>query len=130
LRWAKTAPGDDLIEMTLPRSEEKVYVHPAPIVTAEDIADAYASTSNGITFEINVTFTKQAAERLAKFTGEHIGEMLAVNCRWETPHGSGDTRQDLRASRYFGLQYREGSPGDREAPETQIVEKSRLRRMQ
>jgi preprotein translocase subunit SecD len=64
--------------MIVPRSDQKVYVYAEPIVTDEDITDAYAVTLNGITFEVNVAFTKQAAERLGKFTEEHFGEMLAV----------------------------------------------------
>jgi preprotein translocase subunit SecD len=69
--------------MTLPRSDQKLYLYAEPIVTGEDIISAFAleggyPRADGAHFEVHVTFTKPAADRLAKFTEEHIGEMLAI----------------------------------------------------
>jgi preprotein translocase subunit SecD len=59
-------------------------VYAEPIITARDIASAsalespYHRVDGTALFEIHVTFTKEAADRLGKFTEEHIGELLAI----------------------------------------------------
>jgi preprotein translocase subunit SecD len=70
--------------MKVQNSGEKVYVYAEPIITTRDIASAralggpYTHVAGGTLFEVHVTFTKEAADRLGKFTEGHIGEMLAI----------------------------------------------------
>jgi preprotein translocase subunit SecD len=83
LRRAQSTPAEGLIEMNPPRSDQKIFVYAEPIATADDILDAVAleggyARADGAHFEVHVTFTQAAAERLAKFTQEHTGEMLAI----------------------------------------------------
>lgn len=79
LRRAETEPARELVEAVVERSGEKVYLHKEVVVTNSDIVEA--RVVEGFTLgdlSINVTFTKEASERVANATAQHIGKPMAI----------------------------------------------------
>jgi preprotein translocase subunit SecD len=78
-RLAENAPAEGLTEATIPRSDTKIYLHKEAIVTNSVILDARVIYDRySVSFNIEISFTGEGAERLAKATLEHIGKPLAV----------------------------------------------------
>ena len=84
---ASANPSPGLIEATYPPTNTKVYIFPEAIIANKDILEA--SVRGGVPgigkggerkefYGIHISFTKEAGERMAKFTSQHIGEMLAI----------------------------------------------------
>jgi hypothetical protein len=79
LRRAEREPAKELVEAVVERSGERVYLHKEVLVTNSDIVEA--RVVEGLTlgdFSIDVTFTREASERLSNATAQHIGKPMAI----------------------------------------------------
>lgn len=79
LRRAEREPARDLVEAAVERSGEKVYLYKEVLLTNSDIVEA--RVVEGFTvgdFSIDVTFTREASERVANATAQHIGKPVAI----------------------------------------------------
>ncbi|HWN99014.1 MAG TPA: alpha/beta hydrolase fold domain-containing protein [Blastocatellia bacterium] len=79
LRRAEREPAKDLVEAAVERSGERVYLHKEVLLTNSDIVEA--RVVEGFTlgdFSINVSFTREATERVANATAQHIGKPMAI----------------------------------------------------
>jgi thioredoxin 1 len=79
---AESNPGKGLIEVAAPDRDEKVYMYTEAIITNKDIIEASAADGLGIGVRpyqvLNMTFTKEAAERMAKVSELHHGKPLVI----------------------------------------------------
>jgi preprotein translocase subunit SecD len=79
LRLAEKEPGEGLTEFSVPESTEKIYVHKEVVVTNEDIAEVRVVRSYaGASYDIQIDFTEEGAQRIGKATEENIGKQLAL----------------------------------------------------
>lgn len=79
LRRAERESAKELVEAVVERSGEIVYLHKEVLVTNSDIVEA--RVVEGFTlgdFSIDVTFTREASERLSNATAQHIGKPMAI----------------------------------------------------
>jgi len=80
-RLAEDTPGNGLIEITVPNTDQKVYLYKEVIATNKDILEARAVSdpfTNGETYKVEMVFTSEAAERMTKVTQEHYAKRLAI----------------------------------------------------
>lgn len=81
-RFAESAPGKGLTGAIVHGTNERVYLHKECIVSQKDIIEARVVESDnllgGTSRYVEVIFTKDAAERLAKATKVGIGRLLAI----------------------------------------------------
>lgn len=78
MRLADDAPGDGLTEAAVDRSNQKVYLHAAPIITRQDVQGARLLKDPSSGHMIELTFTEKAAARLAEATSGNQKRLLAV----------------------------------------------------
>ena len=78
-RLAEYNPAAGLHEVMVECSRQKIYLYSEVLITSEDIASAQAVPSAlAGRFEVELTFTKEGAERLAKATADAKGKQLAI----------------------------------------------------
>ncbi len=75
---AEQKPTKNGIEVTLPGTNQKIYLHPKAELTEKDVARARVTTTNQGFPAILVTFTKEGGAKMAKLTEANQGKMLAV----------------------------------------------------
>jgi preprotein translocase subunit SecD len=79
IRLAEKEAAAGLTEATVPGTDTKVYLHKEAVITNEDIAEAQAvKDKNSDNYAIEMSLTKEAGERMARVTGEHLDKPLAV----------------------------------------------------
>ena len=79
LRIAETEPRDGLVEAIVKQSGETIWLHESAVATSRDVRTAKATrSSDGLLYEVAVTFTKHGASRLAEATAKNIKERIAL----------------------------------------------------
>jgi TonB family protein len=78
IRLAETMPGAGLIESVVQGSDQRVYLHPAPLATGADVTSARVVEPSPGLFGVSVTFSDAAASRLTSGTTAHIGRPMAI----------------------------------------------------
>ena len=79
IRLAEKEAAAGLTEATVPGTDQKVYLHKEAVITNADIAEAQAvKDKNSDSYAVEMTLTKEAGERMAKVTGEHLDRPLAI----------------------------------------------------
>lgn len=79
LKLATSAPAPELVRATLYGQSDTLYLHPETQLSNSGIAKVEAvKAMGGKGLVLEVWFTKAGARRLAEFTGQHIGDTLAV----------------------------------------------------
>ena len=76
-RLGEREPGKDLEEMTISKSGQKVYLYKKAEMSNADIKDVSVNET-AISVEIEITFTDDGKEKLAKVTKENIGKILGI----------------------------------------------------
>ena len=78
-RLAEDKPAEGLTEAMMGRPGVKVYLHKEAIITNNDIIKArVVKDKDERTFSIEVFFTKEGAEKIARATEGHVGKLLAI----------------------------------------------------
>jgi preprotein translocase subunit SecD len=77
-RLAEKQPGKGLTETVVAGTKQKVYLHPEPMVTNKDIAQARLTTETGSEPAVFLKFTQTAGKKLAQATAGHLDRPLAV----------------------------------------------------
>jgi SecD-like export protein len=78
-RLAEDAPGLGLRAVRIPANGRTIYLHPEPIVTNSDIAQArVVEGDGGRTFSVAITFTADGAAKMLRATQGHIDRPLAI----------------------------------------------------
>jgi preprotein translocase subunit SecD len=78
-RLAQDEAGPGLEAATVPPRGERVYLHKEPIITNGDIIEAHAREGQFLgQHEVDVVFTKKAAERMAAATESNVGRLMAI----------------------------------------------------
>jgi TonB family protein len=78
IRLAEMAPGAGLIESVVQSSDQRIYLHPAPLATGADVTGARVVEPSGGLFGVSVTFSDAAAARIASQTAAHLGRPVAI----------------------------------------------------
>jgi TonB family protein len=78
IRLAETMPGAGLIESVVQGSDQRVYLHPAPLATGADVTSARVVQPSAGLFGVSVTFSDAAAARIASATAAHLGRPMAI----------------------------------------------------
>jgi len=79
LRRAEREPAKELIEAVVADSGEKVYLYRDPLVSNGDIVEAIVVAGyDNRSFAVQITFTGEAAQRMAKATEQLIGKPVAI----------------------------------------------------
>jgi preprotein translocase subunit SecD len=79
LRRAERTPGKGLKEVTVRSTNEKVYLHNEVVIANKHFLEAHAvPLQDSSSFEVEVTFTKQGAKKMARITRAMIGKALAI----------------------------------------------------
>lgn len=78
--WAETTRGKGLTEAIKPEHGGKIYLHREIIIANKDILNAVAvkHPDDIDQYQIELTFTQQAAERMKKESQLHIGKLMAI----------------------------------------------------
>jgi preprotein translocase subunit SecD len=76
-RRAETKPAEGLTEATEAGTGTKVYLHKAPDLTNEDVAEARVADAFGRP-AIEFVFTKEGARKMARLTEEHRDKPVAL----------------------------------------------------
>jgi hypothetical protein len=78
-RLAEDTPGLGLREVRMPGAGRTIYLHPEPVVTNSDIAQArLVEGDGGVTFSVAITFTADGAAKMLRATQGHINRPLAI----------------------------------------------------
>jgi SecD/SecF fusion protein len=78
LRLAESTACDGLTEASVGKSDQKVYLHPKPVITRQDIQEASLLKNEAGGSMIELTFTANGAERLSEATSTNRNKLLAV----------------------------------------------------
>jgi SecD/SecF fusion protein len=79
MRLAEKEADSLLTEAAIQNSLEKIYLHKEALITNRDVVQAKAVTgSSDATFDIEIEFSQEASERIARATAEHVGKPLAL----------------------------------------------------
>jgi preprotein translocase subunit SecD len=78
VRRAETRPAKGLTEAVVQGTGQKVYLHKDVALSNKDVARARIKQEPGQAPAVEVTFTDQGAERVAKLTERHQGKPLAI----------------------------------------------------
>jgi len=78
IRLAETTPADGLREVLVPGSNERIYLHPMPLATWEDVSIVKIIDAGPAQLGVALTFEPAAASRLASATAAHVGRPLAI----------------------------------------------------
>jgi acetyl esterase/lipase len=79
LRRAEREPAKELVEAVVAGSDEKVYLYKDPLVSNGDIVEAIVVEGyDNRSYEVQITFTGEAAQRMAKATQQLIGKPVAI----------------------------------------------------
>lgn len=79
VRLAEEHPGDGLHEARVAGSTRVVYLHPAAIVTNDDIAESHLVEGDRASrFGVAVQFTSTGARRMEQATAGHVGKLVAI----------------------------------------------------
>jgi preprotein translocase subunit SecD len=79
LRRAENEPAEGLVEYALESPNHKIYLHKEAFITNKDVLNALVVIDEHTGhFNIEITFTKEGAERIAQITEQHIGKPIAV----------------------------------------------------
>ena len=87
LRLAQETPGEGLIEATVENTDKKVYLFKEALITNKDVIKARVVEEGGLFtpeargpsyFNIYVTFTEEAAQKMARASEMHIGKPIAI----------------------------------------------------
>ena len=78
IRLAENTPGSGVTEAVLDGSGRRIYLHPAALITNEDITSARVNSAGGVGATVGVTFTDAAAKRLTDATRSHLGRPVAI----------------------------------------------------
>jgi TonB family protein len=78
IRLAETAPAAGLIEAVASGSNQRIYLHPAPLATDVDVTSARVIDMGGSQFGVAVTFNEAASARMLSGTSTHLGRPMAI----------------------------------------------------
>lgn len=78
VRLAETQPASGLRETRVAGSDHVVYLHPAVVVSNDNIAESRVVPRGTSRFDVAVTFTASGAEKMRQATAEHIGKPVAI----------------------------------------------------
>src|SRR5581483_6601499 len=73
-RLADSSPGEGLTEAHADKDKKDIYLHKEVLITTRDIVDARLTPpTNGAGVDVEVMFTKEAADRLSRATAQPVG---------------------------------------------------------
>ena len=78
IRLAETMPATGMREVEVPGSSERIYLHPTPLATWEDVSLVKIVNEGNGRLGVAMTFESAAASRLASATAAHLGKPLAI----------------------------------------------------
>ena len=78
LRLAESKAAEGLTEAIVVGSKNKVYLHKATLLSAQDIAQAKVVSDANDRHMIELTFTDTAGKKFGKATEQHLGKPLAI----------------------------------------------------
>jgi preprotein translocase subunit SecD len=78
IRRAENEPAEGLTEATVPGSKEKVYLHKAAELTNADIAAARATEDTSGKPAVEVTLTKEGAQKMRELSEKQKNKPLAI----------------------------------------------------
>ena len=78
IRLAETMPATGMREVEVPGSSERIYLHPTPLATWEDVSLVKIVNEGNGQLGVAMTFESAAASRLASATAAHLGKPLAI----------------------------------------------------
>jgi hypothetical protein len=76
-RLGRSEPVDGLIVHSVPESSQKVFLESRAALANEDVAGAVARETD-MGHEVELTFTRAGADKLARLTRENIGHPIAI----------------------------------------------------
>jgi TonB family protein len=71
-------PATGMREVEVPGSSERIYLHPTPLATWEDVSLVKIVDEGNGQLGVAMTFESAAASRLASATAAHLGKPLAI----------------------------------------------------
>jgi preprotein translocase subunit SecD len=78
-RLAESSPSDDLQEVVLEGTSEKLYLHKEIIISNKDVVAARPIPSfTPRSFDIEIEFSDEGAERISRASTENIGKRIAI----------------------------------------------------
>ncbi len=78
VRRAETKAAEGLTEAKVVGSEQKIYLHAKPELTNDDIAGAAVVVDNNGRPAVEIVFTEQGEQKIAKLSADHLQRPLAV----------------------------------------------------
>jgi preprotein translocase subunit SecD len=77
-RRAESIPAPGLEEVTVPGTTKKVYLHKQAALTDQDIAEARPTQDVRLEPAVDVRFTREGREKMAKLSEQQLGKPLAI----------------------------------------------------
>ena len=77
LRLAQEIPGEGLSEAIVEHTDKKIYLFKEALITGKDLIEARVVEDEAL-FRVDVVFTPEAAQRMARASQEHIGKPIAI----------------------------------------------------